>query len=591
MLSGHTPPGNAWPQFAEFMSGDPHLPQKIDAQNFTWKDFSTLRWDRSKMDHILNPAAMGQSLMKQYLWAQDMESAFHDSNNSSIDANGTITPDSTGSSHFDASNDVFFGGDSLDGFVGMVLTAEAINKVKFIVNSLAYDGNSLGSVDPATYDPSAGIKYFPHEVKVTETQVDPTMPPKPSSFSVVDGSSHLFDQFSMLWGTLNFTDMMDPNNSSDAAHLAYHSLFDGDPFPAAMSQTGTAGPFDLMKGTSKVIFLNLIAMHYDSNAGTFVDSSSVINGNVTKGAKISTVNAGYIIVALKRMIGEFKGTPIEQKAHDALVSEADFMVNHLQNLDGSFSNSYDLSKGAPSSDAMSVESQAGALRGLYLAYEVTTDSKYLNAANSGYLAMKNRFYLNSLNTFRTSDGSDVATYTPFNFAVITGALREAALIGGQKDAPIIYTRFFKTVANKMQLSEGANTGESGNDSDGDGIPFIPEQPDNLPPVFAAEARLELVVTAISKNQDILPHNFKLNQNYPNPFNPTTKISFTLPASSFVKLDIYNIMGQKIATLVNKRMESGSYTVDFNASHFASGMYIYRIQAGTFTETRKMMLIK
>ena len=78
MLANQAPPGNPFPQFAEFISGDPRLPQPIDPINFGWNDFSTLRWDRTKMDKTLNPAAMGQTLMKQYLWAQDMLGAFHD---------------------------------------------------------------------------------------------------------------------------------------------------------------------------------------------------------------------------------------------------------------------------------------------------------------------------------------------------------------------------------------------------------------------------------------------------------------------------------------------------------------------------------
>jgi len=85
--------------------------------------------------------------------------------------------------------------------------------------------------------------------------------------------------------------------------------------------------------------------------------------------------------------------------------------------------------------------------------------------------------------------------------------------------------------------------------------------------------------------------FELNQNYPNPFNPVTTISFSVPEASEVKLTIYNILGEEVASLVNGFKEAGVHTVDFNASQFNSGFYIYRLEAGKFVQVRKMMLVK
>ncbi|MBZ0203547.1 MAG: T9SS type A sorting domain-containing protein [Ignavibacteria bacterium] len=89
----------------------------------------------------------------------------------------------------------------------------------------------------------------------------------------------------------------------------------------------------------------------------------------------------------------------------------------------------------------------------------------------------------------------------------------------------------------------------------------------------------------------IPLDFVLSQNYPNPFNPVTNIKFAVPRSSFVKLVVYDISGQEIETLVNQNMSSGSYNADWNASNFSSGVYFYRIEAGEYSDVKKMILVK
>lgn len=88
-----------------------------------------------------------------------------------------------------------------------------------------------------------------------------------------------------------------------------------------------------------------------------------------------------------------------------------------------------------------------------------------------------------------------------------------------------------------------------------------------------------------------PLSFKLEQNYPNPFNPVTKISYALPKSGLVTLSVYDILGKEVATLVNEVKSAGSYSVDFNASNFTSGVYFYKIETNGFSDIKKMMLIK
>ena len=100
-----------------------------------------------------------------------------------------------------------------------------------------------------------------------------------------------------------------------------------------------------------------------------------------------------------------------------------------------------------------------------------------------------------------------------------------------------------------------------------------------------------VVTAVHERQTASPAAFVLSQNYPNPFNPTTTISFSVPSKSSVSLKVFDILGREVSTIVSGELEAGSYTRQWNASAFASGVYFYRLQAGAFSETKKMFLLK
>ncbi|MBX2990995.1 MAG: T9SS type A sorting domain-containing protein [Bacteroidetes bacterium] len=111
-------------------------------------------------------------------------------------------------------------------------------------------------------------------------------------------------------------------------------------------------------------------------------------------------------------------------------------------------------------------------------------------------------------------------------------------------------------------------------------------------------RLYDTVTAV-KEGDSMPSIFSLSQNYPNPFNPESKISFQIPIASDVTLKIYDLLGREVATLVNERMSPGTYSATWNAAAFASGVYLYRMQAVSastgsargFVETRKLLLLR
>lgn len=519
---------NPWPQFAEFIGGDPHLPQDI-AADFT-TDFKTLSWDRSKMEKVLNPGAMGQALMKQYLWAQDMLGSFHDENEDEVVPDGISTPDSL-NGKFDPTNNIYLGGDNADGFIGQVLTAESINKVLFIINKLSFDGTSLGAVSPPTYNPQNGIRYFPHKIEITEAPVTTGLPPRLNSMKVIDKSSHLFDQLSLLWGTLNFRNLMNPADTSDESHIAYKSVFDGDPFPVSMSETGNPGPFDLMMGASKVLFMNIAAMHFDGANKTFVDISNFENGAVQKGNKISTVGAAYVLVLMKKMEEEFKGTPIEGKPKQMVMAQARFLIDNLKDSSGDYFDSFTIGSGHSSTKSLSAITAA--IRGLYAAYELTGINDFLTEA----------------------------------------------------DAPRIYTNFSKSVINKMQLSEGGATGETGGDSDGDGIPFITEQEDRLPPVLANEAAFD-ILNATFDPEFAKETSLKV---FPNPFSNNARIDFDLKENVNVTLSLYDIKGQIIKTISKTSMKKGHKQIKLNVNGVSTGQYFLKLRTSEGSTISKVII--
>ncbi|HAX49409.1 MAG TPA: T9SS type A sorting domain-containing protein [Ignavibacteria bacterium] len=96
---------------------------------------------------------------------------------------------------------------------------------------------------------------------------------------------------------------------------------------------------------------------------------------------------------------------------------------------------------------------------------------------------------------------------------------------------------------------------------------------------------------INNNNSGIPSAFSLSQNYPNPFNPVTNINFSLPVSGDVRLAVFDMLGQQVALLANGKFDAGNYTIDYDASQLTSGIYFYTLSSGSFTETKKMVLVK
>lgn len=102
---------------------------------------------------------------------------------------------------------------------------------------------------------------------------------------------------------------------------------------------------------------------------------------------------------------------------------------------------------------------------------------------------------------------------------------------------------------------------------------------------------DFISSAKLVREDVIPESYSLAQNYPNPFNPATTIRYAIPAEQFVTLKVYNVIGQEVATIVEGVQSAGTYSAQFDASKLATGLYVYRLTAGNFVQTKKMMLVK
>ena len=125
--------------------------------------------------------------------------------------------------------------------------------------------------------------------------------------------------------------------------------------------------------------------------------------------------------------------------------------------------------------------------------------------------------------------------------------------------------------------------------------------DNLDEIFNVKRTIQKIYnnvyqidstyTSVVDKHLSVPSNYLLYQNYPNSFNPTTVVKYQIPELSFATLKVYDVLGKEIATLVNEEKAAGTYAVEFDATSIPSGIYFYKLQAGNFVETKKMILMK
>lgn len=186
------------------------------------------------------------------------------------------------------------------------------------------------------------------------------------------------------------------------------------------------------------------------------------------------------------------------------------------------------------------------------------------------------------------------------YAVSVSSNGNTAIVGGYPDnnftgAAWVYTRtdgVWSQLGSKLIGTGASSNAEQGVSvslsSDGNTAIVGGFADDNLK--GAAWVFTRAVSSALAPGEGMLLQ-FGLRQNYPNPFNPTTKIQYSIVNRQLTIVKVYDVLGQEVATLVNEVKGPGTYTVEFDGSNLASGVYLYRIQAGTFVRTRKLLLLK
>ena len=110
-------------------------------------------------------------------------------------------------------------------------------------------------------------------------------------------------------------------------------------------------------------------------------------------------------------------------------------------------------------------------------------------------------------------------------------------------------------------------------------------------IFSWNFKFTTGTIGILITENVIPIYYKLYTNFPNPFNPQTKIKFDIPKASTVKIVVYDVMGREVQTLVNESLKPGTYEASFDGSQLTSGVYFYKISAGDFSETKKMLIVK
>lgn len=481
---------NMFPTMIEYSKGDPHYIEEVDTEEYASGDgdtyvpnyqvnFKSLRWERAKMDKVLNPAAYGGTFLKQALWAGDFLGGYH-----TVDKDEELEGETPND---DQDENIRLGVSSPDGMQGMFLVEGIWNKLNFIKNGLFTNGNELTSAGIGSqYDPSEGFVYLPHKIEVEEDGND--MMPNAKSMKLSDSRSLLNDQWLMLWPAAEFYGMTDQREENKNVAPSFRALFDSNPYPSAPKENldgnqandiASTDPYSVNKDVILHVFKNLDAMHFNKEAGAFVTE----HDGTKQGNYVDTFQAGYTVESLRIFQRAIDGLPVGyasgdaaeglktkegERAKELIKSQADFILNELIMDNGLAAKGYTIGTGAD--QEVSLQAQLGAIRGLTAAYLATFDDKYREAARGIYVAMDENLWDDELKSYKS--GKDEMKYDAYTAGGVAAVFRVAITNLSNNDsdqdqpAPLEadaivekYTDFFDSVIDGPSLEEGMQASE------------------------------------------------------------------------------------------------------------------------------------
>lgn len=457
---------NAVPLMLEFKSGDPHFVRPVNVDiDFTGRatyqnDFEGLRWSHGKMEKTIDMGAVAQSLQKKVLWAK----FFLRRNHMDEDFPGKV----------------FLGNNAEDGFRGSVLTLEAVSTMLIVKSalfattpekkspfSLKSRDLVLTGINPVEHRTGENPQFIPHEIRPTLIYMS-DMPVRHYDFEVKNSSSQLWDQASWLWALTEFFDFANPRQRDNWDRVfGYQTPYDG----SVMEQKYSL----LAQSLANIQLDNIESMH-------LVDGVLASSWTPQEGVKPSLAisDLSLAMVALADFAIKMDLEPDRQeRAKKILRQQADFLLK-IANPDGSFHHQYRVPEGIIEGPR-DMTSQAFAIRALLAAYNLTSDSRYADAARKTSQTWNREFWDEKAWLYRNEPGLANVIYTPVDVAAALGALREIILLDKNMVLLERFKRFFvqSVDASGLMQSEDVYTGESldqvraGNfDSDGDGIPFM-----------------------------------------------------------------------------------------------------------------------
>jgi hypothetical protein len=466
------------------------------------RDFKSLAWSREEVTRELVPAAIGATLLKEVLWAQDFLGGMHRVDN----GNEVVAV----SSDMDRGGVYALGVSPPDGVTGAILTEQAWDKLRMLRDRLAYDGAKLGAVVDARYDPTKNARWFPHRIALDEVSSGGVN--ALGVLTVKDARSTLRDTWLLLWPVSEFSAFSDQRQANTGQNPSFLAVFDGSPFPAAPAENrdGDAGndrvsgdPFSVARSLATLLFRNLEQLHFDAESGTFVDDFTQ-----QRGKHITTYDAAYAIAALAvfqraedalpvgyASAGSAGGleSPQGARALELIAAQADFIRTNLIRDDGLAVDGFTLGVGPDS--GRSLASQFAGLRGVSRAFVATGEERHRVAARNLYRAIEAKMFDPAIGTFSERPGHPTE-HTPWTAAAISGGLRELLLHLANDESEAVpelerghlarrYSDWFAAVVNGGRIDEGMQLaewlGDSGEhvasegdvpDFDGDGVAKI-----------------------------------------------------------------------------------------------------------------------